>query len=200
MRNETGESNGPRRLSSPADKLLALSAGLLLIVATAGCGGNGDASAERRKADSDAAAKQVRSEASTPTGSGTMTVGDRTWEFDVFHCAFGPEEAGNPAILFSLSGKGEDGLRVNASRQMGMGAAAEGPPGRDPDAEPIDHADVRVGEVQDPKVHWVATSAGLQPPFLELEGKEVRGTAEFGNALSGGEPARAEGTLEATCP
>lgn len=188
------------RFPSDARAFHALIAGLLAVAVVPGCGGDQDASEQTAKADAAAAPDQARDVASDAEGSGTVTVGGRTWEFDVVHCAFGPEETRNPAALFSLSAEGEGALRVNASRQMGLGAGEGGPPGRDPDAAPVDHVDVMVGEVQDPKVYWVATSAGPQAPFLELEGKEVRATAEFANQVSGGEPARAEGTLEATCP
>lgn len=130
--------------------------------------------------------------------SGTVTVGEASWTFEVTQCASGPEETRNEAVLFSLAGRGEDGLRVSVSRQMGLGGGI--PPERDPEAEPIDNVTVLVGSAAEPEVHWEASSAALQPPFLELDGKEVRATADFVDATSENRRATVKGTLQATCP
>lgn len=46
-------------------------------------------------------------------GSGTLSVMGETWTFDVYHCAFSPEEAGNEYVLFALNGQHEEAdLRV----------------------------------------------------------------------------------------
>ncbi len=53
--------------------------------------------------------------AATPpdAGSATLTIGDQTWTFDNYYCAFGPEETGNERVSFSSGAFGTaEGVRT----------------------------------------------------------------------------------------
>lgn len=134
-------------------------------------------------------------------GSGTLTVMDETWEFEVYHCAFSPEEAGNENVLFVLNGGDSDlDLRVDATRQIGFDGTE-----RDEEADPLDSISFVIGDMTDPELNLQANwgTDGLQDTaFLNIDGNEVTATAHFvdENEDTDGLPTEHKGVFEATCP
>jgi hypothetical protein len=127
-----------------------------------------------------------------PTGSGTLTVGGESYDFEVFHCGLGEEQTANPDVAFSLAGEGDDGLQVNATSVEVDGV------GR------MDSISAFRGDLMDPDLNWQGVHGpdGFQDmEFLEIDGNQVSATAMFFDERGDGaseEPE--EGTFEATCP
>jgi len=132
------------------------------------------------------------------TATGTVELEGQAHDFEVAHCAFGPEETGNPQVEFSLQGENQEtGFTVDISR-VDMSEAGMG------------YQDVVLFLVGDPlnpdeavEATWQGDAAGAEgaSEFLSLEGDQVTaedltfvGVAgpEAGNEL--------QGSFNATCP
>ena len=121
-------------------------------------------------------------------GGAELTVDGQTWTFDSVLCAFGPEEIGDEDAEFVLSAI-SDGLQLYVSID-GFGHSVS-----------IDD----IENFEDPSVGWsaggpVASMAGDDEEFVELDGKQVRAEAEFRDSVDEMSGTTAQGTLEATCP
>jgi hypothetical protein len=123
-------------------------------------------------------------------GSGTLTIGDQTWEFEVLNCLEGAE-TGNEDVTFASTGVGEGDMHVSVTRQLGFSATGTE---RDPDAEPIDTINLYIGNPADPEVNWQAAGG----PFLEIGANTVRATTDFYDNT--GSSDSAPGEFEITCP
>lgn len=151
--------------------------GLALLLITAACGDGPDP--ERTDGGSEVGA-------AAGGGSATLTVGDRTYEFDRARCAFGPEETGRDDTEFVLSAI-QDGLQLDATINTRFGHV------------------VSLDDVEDfdnPRVGWSAGGPGSDPrgaagEIIEVDGKRVSVEATFTDEVSG---ETAEGSLSAVCP
>ena len=103
-------------------------------------------------------------------------------------CADGSDQTGSDEYDFSLSAI-QDGLQLSVDRAADTGQYGDG---------------VQLDDItnfEDPSVSWSAPPLGTPggEPFVEVDGKEVRADASFGD---GTDPTAAPvaGSLEATCP
>lgn len=125
-------------------------------------------------------------------GSATLTIGDLTWEFDAFLCAFGHSATQSDVYSFSSDARGEhEGVRV----QMQLNIRDESGEGRfeGSGVEP----EVFIEDIEDfdnPSINYDTTEVSL----LEIGRNEVRVEATFDDVLTDG-PDDLPGTLEATC-
>ena len=121
-------------------------------------------------------------------GDAELTVDGQTWTFDSVLCAFGPEEIGDEDAEFVLSAI-SDGLQLYVSID-GFGHSVT-----------LDDID----DFEDPSVGWaaggpIASMAGDDEEFVELDGKQVRAEAQFRDSVDEMSGTTAQGTLAATCP
>lgn len=125
-------------------------------------------------------------------GSATLTIGDLTWEFDGFLCAFGHSATQSDVYSFSSDARGEhEGVRV----QMQLNIRDESGEGRyeGSGVEP----DVFIEDIEDfdnPSIHYETTEVSV----VEIGRTEVRAEGVFDDMLTDG-PDGLPGTLEATC-
>jgi hypothetical protein len=130
--------------------------------------------------------------------TGTVELEGQAHDFEVVHCAFGPEETGNPQVEFSLQGENQEtGLTVDVSR-VDMSDAGMG------------YQDVvlfLVGDPLNPDEAVEATRQGDAPgaegasEFLSLQGDQVTAEDLTFVAVAGPEAGNElEGSFQATCP
>lgn len=184
---------------------------LAVTLVIAACGGDGDPSGEAigtvatttaptsgvappSTTAPTAAGEATSTTAATPAvpapsagGNATLTVGDRTWEFQSSLCAFGEEAAGQEGVEFTLSAI-QDGLQLYAT------------------IDSWGHS-ISINDIEDfenPSVSLEASSSlstgeSGSPEFIEISGKSVTATATFvdmaGDGFTG-----SLGTLVAACP
>lgn len=126
-------------------------------------------------------------QASQGGGAATLRVGDQEWTFDSVLCAFGEDEIGQEGAEFVLSSI-QDGLQMYVS------------------IDSFGHS-VSLDDIEDfenPSVSLSASAveaqlAGVDPEFVQLDGKNVSADTLFFDTESGdleGTP----GTFTATCP
>ncbi len=132
------------------------------------------------------------------TATGTIEIDGEAHEFDVLHCAFGPEETGNPQIEFALQGENQEtDLTVDVSRvdmtEAGMGYQ--------------DTVLFFIGDPLDPdellEASWQGEIAGAEGTsgYLSFEGDEVTAEDLMFVGVAGSEAGNeVEGSIQATCP
>lgn len=151
--------------------------GLALLLVTAACGDGPDA--ERTDGGSEVGA-------AAGGGSATLTVGERTYEFDRARCAFGPEETRRDDTEFVLSAI-QNGLQLDATINTRFGHSVS-----------LDD----IEDFENPSVGWSAggPGSGLQGAageIIQVDGKRVSVRTTFTDEVSGD---TAEGSLSAVCP
>lgn len=125
-------------------------------------------------------------------GRATLTIGDLTWEFDGFLCAFGHSATQSDVYSFSSDAQGEhEGVRV----QMQLNIRDESGEGRyeGSDVDP----EVFIQDIEDfdnPSIHYATTELSV----VEIGHNDVRAEGTFDDKLTDG-PDGLPGTLEATC-
>lgn len=112
-------------------------------------------------------------------GSASLTVGDQTWEFDSVLCAFGPEEIGQEGAEFVLSSIQDDLQLYLSIDSFGHSVSLND-----------------LADIADPSVALVSVT---MEEFIELDGKEASGEADFMDDATDSLDTMA-GSFEATCP
>jgi hypothetical protein len=137
-----------------------------------------------------------------PTGSGsaTLTIGDETWEFSSFGCAFGYDATRTDDYSFSSSAFGEhsNGNRVQMQAEIQDGTGQE----RIEGAGVV--YTVYINDIEDfenPAVDWQAR--GEAPPagniVVQINGDRVTAEGLFDDKLTELVVEEVPGTLDATC-
>lgn len=116
-------------------------------------------------------------------GTATLTVGDETYTFDGYRCAFGTEETQNENVDFSSTAFGESatGARTQLSVDITLGTHA-----------------VTLNDIDDFENPSVALEAigGFE---LQIDGKNISAEASFDDGTTD-EIESVAGTFEGTCP
>lgn len=133
-----------------------------------------------------------------PAGSGaaTLTIGDETWEFDSFQCAFGYDATQSQIFSFSSNAFGEDG----GGARVQMQANIQDDSGQERyEGEGVIY-DVTIDDIenfQDPSVAWEARGPA-NDVTVEIDGDRVTAQGVFDDLLT--DPIEEiPGTLDATC-
>lgn len=191
-------------MRSGASVLIALA---LVMTACGDSAGSDDpvAGADGASAESTVAQSESGSEESSdggaesgPQGSGsaTLTIGDKVYEFDNYYCAEGIENTRNDSVPFSSGAFGE----VEGSRAQ-LDASMYDPEGRDSmDAEGVKFS-VTLNDIDDfenPVVDWTDAFFVDEPPVFSYDGDTLRIEAMFDDELTE-EMEQIPGVLEATC-
>ena len=134
------------------------------------------------------------------SGSGTLTIGDMTWEITGVGCVFSAEEAGNPDFPFNLAGfaESEDGARLQLSADIYDPSGEERLEG-DGVSHNISLYDV--SNLMDPTVDWsdVGGLFGGEETVITINGKNISGEGVFDDGNTD-EFESVPGTMEITCP
>jgi hypothetical protein len=139
---------------------------------------------------------------STNRGSAKLTIGDDTWEFDAFGCAFGHDATRSDTFSFSSDARGQhtSGARLqmqaNITDESGDGRYEGQDVGYEVFLSDIDNP-------RDPAVKWSSTSGG--GPFggsgglsIKIDGDDLTVEGDFDDELTD-EREAVPGTLVATC-
>lgn len=138
--------------------------------------------------------------AATPpdAGSATLIIGDQTWTFDNYYCAFGPEQTKNERVSFSSGSIGSpDGVRLQLDASI-----------QDPDKQGRYEGEgtiqsVTLNDIEDfenPSVDFGAVGGivGASGFVIQIDGNTVTVEASFDDGTTD-ERESIPGTLEATC-
>lgn len=171
-------------------------------------GDAGDGGADADAGGGDAADMGSDSGGGGDLGSAVLTIGEQSWSFDAFGCAFGHEATQSDVYSFSSNAFGQhsNGARVQMQAEV-----------RDDSGQGRLEGDViytiYIQDIQDfesPSVSWETTNdedpqlvdLGLAPPsgeaVIHIDGDTVTGEGYFDDGLTD-EFERVFGTLEATC-
>lgn len=130
-------------------------------------------------------------------GSATLTIGDETWEFDSFDCAFGYDATQTDRYVFSSSAFGEhsNGARVQ------MQAEIEDDTGQERyEGDGVIYT-VYINDIEDfenPSVDWEARGPAAEI-VVTIDGDRVTAEGVFDDRLTNFEVEQVPGTLDATC-
>lgn len=188
---------------------LILFVALALAVAACGAsGGESDTSQPASGADSDTVTTTEGGEGSTdPTtapagtvqsGSATLAVNGRVYEFDNYYCLQGAANTGNDRVSFSSGAFGEvDGVRVQLDASIqdrNEGDAMEG----DGTIQSVSLNDIE--DFNNPSVAWEAIAGFVGEPawVVEYDGSTVHAEAIFDDQTTE-DIEEIPGTLDATC-
>jgi hypothetical protein len=131
-------------------------------------------------------------------GSATLTVGDQTWTFDNYYCAFGPEQTQNDRVSFS---SGAFGTHEGVRTQLDASIQDTDKQGRYEGEGTIQSVTLNdIEDFENPSVALGAESGFLgSPDFVILvDGDKVMVEASFDDNTTD-EIESIPGTLEATC-
>jgi len=120
-------------------------------------------------------------------GSATLTVGDETYSFSNYECAFGEDETGNTDVEFSSQAFGESatGAQTQLTVDITLGIHAV-------NLDDIDN-------FEDPSVSWSAES-GITGDFeIQIDGNEISAEANFLDGTTD-DIETTPGTFSGTCP
>lgn len=134
-----------------------------------------------------------------PTGSGsaTLTIGEQTWEFDSFGCAFGYDATQSSIFVFSSNAIGEhsNGARVQMQANIEDDSGQERYEGEgviySVDIDDID-------DFENPSVSWQARGPADEI-VVEIDGDRVTAQGVFDDLLTDLVIEEVPGTLDATC-
>ncbi|QQR91004.1 MAG: hypothetical protein IPJ88_04535 [Myxococcales bacterium] len=137
------------------------------------------------------------SETPSDRGSATLTIGEQTWEFDSFGCAFGYAATQSTTFVFSSSSFGvhSDGSRVQMQAEIEDDTAQERYEG-----DGVIYS-VYVNDIEnfsDPVVDWHARGAAAEI-VVNIDGDSVTASGVFDDGLTELEIEQVSGTLDATC-
>lgn len=125
-------------------------------------------------------------------GSATLTIGDQTWEFDSFLCAFGHEATQSDVYSFSSDSRG---MHEGAQVQMQANIRDESGQGRYEGAD-LDH-EVFIQDISDFENPSISLHMNA-PEGIVIDGNAVTAEGTFDDQLTP-EAEEIPGTLEATC-
>lgn len=126
-------------------------------------------------------------------GSATLTIGDQTWEFTSFVCAFGHEATSSDVYSFSSDSRGE---HEGAAVQMQANIRDESGEGRF-EGDGLTH-EVFITDISDfenPSIDFQLSA----PSGIIIDGNDLRAEGLFDDELTPGEIEEIPGTLVATC-
>jgi hypothetical protein len=131
------------------------------------------------------------------TGSATLTIGDETWEFDSFQCAFGYDATQSQIFSFSSNAFGEDSGGARVQFQVDIED--------DSGQERFEGAGVIFGitlddieDFENPSVSWEAR--GPDPEVIvQIDGDRVTAQGVFDDGLTDLVIEEVPGTVDATC-
>ena len=160
---------------------------LVLAAFLVACGGDGDDAADAPSATGSPEAPAGGNGDTPPqtgSGSGTLEVDGKTFEYNVIFCGFTPEETRNANVSFSFRGTGEDDGRSYSVDGVILDVG-NGP----------NHS-LDIWYDDDPaNVLYMSGGSGLSPEFV-IDGKDVSLEGDF---TSAGGPVGI-GAMQATCP
>jgi len=139
------------------------------------------------------------------SGTGTLTIGDESYEITGIGCVFSAEDAGNPDFPFNLSGFGESSTGARAQ----FSADIYDPTGQERhEGEEVSH-NVSFDDIEDfanPSVSWESyhqtvrdTVTGGTAMTITIDGKTIHGEGTF-NDLTTDEFELVPGTMDVQCP
>jgi hypothetical protein len=177
------------RLRSTALVLALLALALTAFACTSDDGdgeGNGDEPDATEAMENDTPVDGEPDTGDVPSGGGTatLTVGDETYNFDGYLCAFGPEETRNPNVEFSSTAFGESatGARTQLSVDITLGIHA-----------------VTLDDVDDFENPSVSLS-GVVDGEIQIDGKNISAEATFDDGTTPDVFEETPGTFSGTCP
>ncbi|MEZ4503744.1 MAG: hypothetical protein R3C39_14060 [Dehalococcoidia bacterium] len=184
----------------------------LALVACSSDSDDGDATTEATSggeaAMTETAAAMTETAAASSGGGGdaghaTLTIGDSTWEFDSFSCAFGHDATQSDVYAFSSDARGVDPSGSNVQFQVNVrDESGEGRFEGDGVVYEVDLQDI--SDFSDPKVGWSGTNGrasalGGGVVTVTIDGDHVTASGGFDNTLTDAEFESVDGTLDATC-
>ncbi len=163
---------------------------LALAVAAVGCSSSDDGSAAAKGTDPSSDTNDVGADdeddagdaGSASGGRATITIGDRTWNFDRVRCAFGEDEIGAAgAELVVAASDGSISLYVSVEEDLSY----------------IELTDLESTDGEG--VTWTTQGVGAADPEISVSGGSVSSDATF---VSYGDvdSEDTDGSFEATCP
>jgi len=179
---------------------------LVLAFVMAACNGdnNGDSPGTGGNPGSGGAPGSGGSGGAPPAGMGssTLTIGEETWEFDSFGCAFGHDATQSDIFSFSSNSFGEhsNGARVQ------MQAEIEDDTGQGRyEGDGVIYT-IYINDIEDfanPSVDWESTSRSLPgmpsgETVVNIDGDHITGEGLFDDLLTV-EVEQVPGTLDGTC-
>lgn len=126
-------------------------------------------------------------------GNATLTIGDQTWEFASFVCAFGHDATQSDVYAFSSDSRGE---HEGATVQMQANIRDESGEGRFV-GDGLTH-EVYITDISDfenPSIDFQLSA----PSGIIIDGNDLTAEGLFDDELTPGEVEEIPGTLEATC-
>jgi hypothetical protein len=128
-------------------------------------------------------------------GSATLTIGDETWEFDSFGCAFGHDATQSDIFSFSSNSFGEHSN--GAGVQMQAGIEDDTGQGRYEGEGVIYSIDINdIDDFENPSVGWESRSS--DETVVTIDGDHITGEGLFDDLLTP-EAEQVPGTLDGTC-
>ncbi len=126
-------------------------------------------------------------------GSATLTIGDQTWEFDNFLCAFGHDATESSTYSFSTNSSGQAG---DARTQMQVTIEDPSSQGRLEGADVVQRISYDdVTNFDQPTIDWSLRGTDV----VQIDGNAVSVEGTFDDGLTPGQQEAIPGTLEATC-
>lgn len=126
-------------------------------------------------------------------GRATLTIGDLTWEFDTFLCAFGHDATMSDVYSFSSDSRGEhEGVRV----QMQANIRDESGQGRF-EGSGLEH-EVYIQDIEDFE-NPIIDLRMAAPDGIRIDGNTVTAEGMFHDERASGAAEAISGTLDATC-
>ncbi len=136
-------------------------------------------------------------------GSATLTIGEETWDFDAFDCAFGTDATGSPLFSFSSNAFGEDagGARI----QMQADIEDDTGQGRyEGDGVVYTVYITDIDDFASPSVDWESRSRGFvgrpsQDTMVVVDGDRVTAEGLFDDLTTPAVVEEVPGSLDALC-
>lgn len=136
------------------------------------------------------------------SGTGTLTIGDESYEITGIGCVFSAEESGQDSIPFNLSGFGQSSTGARAQ----LSADVYDPDGlQRMEGEGVSHniSFTDIEDFENPSVDWSTVGAGFgggTETKLTIDGKHITGVGSFDDGTTADEFESIDGTLEVDCP
>ncbi len=196
--------------------LCAVTALLLAALACSGddddTGGNGDQPAATTEAagDGDGDGDEPTATSEAPggdggfgSGTGTLTIGDETWEITGVGCVFSAEEARNPDFPFNLAGSSESA----DGEDLYVAADIYDPSGQERlEGEGVSHnIEIYDFNFEDPTVSWSSFDdvtgflGNGTITVITIDGKNIHGEGDFDDGTTD-EIEAVPGTMDVSCP
>jgi len=119
-------------------------------------------------------------DAPSGAGSATLTIGDETWEFDNYYCAFTPEQSQNDRVSFSSGATGEsaEGSRIQLDASI-QDTEEQGRYEGEGTIQSLTLDDI--DDFENPSVSWSAVTgiAGGAAFTIQVDGNNVHAETVF---------------------